>query len=189
VLLRELKPRRMIEVGSGYSSLLAADINHRFLASGIDLRCIEPYPPPFLRLPIAGITALIESRVEEVGLALFASLGRGDVLFIDSSHVVKTGSDVNYLIFEVLPRLGPGVVVHFHDIFLPNEYPKDWVLDEGRSWNEQYVVRALLMDSRRFKVIFGCAYAIEHHREEVRAALGLPSRGVFGGASLWIERI
>ena len=78
---------------------------------------------------------------------MFEKLEAGDVLFIDSSHVAKTGSDVNYLFFEVLPRLRRGVRVHVHDIFLPIEYPRDWVIDENRSWNEQYVLRALLMFS------------------------------------------
>lgn len=90
-----------------------------------DIRCIEPYPPAFLTSPPDGIAEMITSRVQGVPLALFSNLTIDDVVFIDSSHVSKTGSDVNHLMFEVLPRLPIGVHVHFHDIFLPFDYPRD----------------------------------------------------------------
>jgi hypothetical protein len=123
-----------------------------------------------------------------VPLALFESLQAGDVLFIDSSHVAKTGSDVNYLFFEVLPRLAPGVIIHVHDIPLPLEYPQHWAISENRSWNEQYLLRALLMYSYAFKPIFGCSYAQLRFPDDVRAALALPSGRGYGGGSLWIRR-
>jgi hypothetical protein len=110
------------------------------------------------------------------------------VLFVDSSHVAKTGSDVNHLCFEVLPRLRAGVRIHFHDIFLPADYPKPWVLDENRGWNEQYLVRALLMFSRAFRVVFGSSYAFAAHWEALRAALREPDGACYGGGSLWIEK-
>ena len=147
--LNEWRPRRMIEVGSGYSSLLVADVNRRFLGNALDFTCIEPYPREFLKQRIEGITRVIETKVQDVDPAEFERLDAGDVLFIDSSHVAKTGSDVNHLVFEIFPRLRRGVRIHIHDIFLPAEYPKDWVLGENRSWNEQYVIRALLMHSTR----------------------------------------
>jgi hypothetical protein len=106
------------------------------------------------------------------------------VLFIDSSHVSKTGSDVNFLYLEVLPRLAPGVWIHLHDIFLPNDYPREWVLEEERSWNEQYLVQALLMYSRAFAVRFGSACAFHLFPELVESVFG--SR--LGGGSLWIEK-
>jgi hypothetical protein len=186
VMLRTLRPARMIEVGCGHSSLLTADVNTRWLAGGMEFTCIEPYPPAFLGQPIAGITRLLPQRVQDVPLAEFARLGAGDVLFIDSSHVAKTGSDVNHLYFEVVPRLQPGVVIHIHDIFLPDDYPKDWVLKERRSWNEQYLVRALLMWSKGLEVVFGCSYAMRRHTELVARALG---GTVMGGGSLWLRRI
>ncbi len=188
VLLNEWKPRRMIEVGSGYSSLLAADVNRTHLGGKMEFTCIEPYPRDFLNQSIDGLTRLLVSRVEEVELGLFRRLGPGDVLFIDSSHVAKTGSDVNYLYFEVLPRLKRGVRVHIHDIFLPAEYPKDWVLTLNRSWNEQYLLRALLMHSRRFKVLFGSNYAVLRFPKQVCRALGVPLGQGFGGGSFWIQR-
>ncbi len=190
VLLNEWRPRRMVEVGSGYSTLLSADVNVRFLDSSMQFTCIEPYPRPFLAGPsmLPGVTALMQDRVERVGLAPFLELEAGDVLFIDSSHVAKTGSDVNFLIFEVLPRLALGVRIHIHDIHLPHEYLWDWVVTENRSWNEQYIVRALLMFSKGFEVLFSCSDMFHRDPELVAQALNHP-RGVgYGGGSLWLER-
>ena len=185
-LLRHLHPRRMIEVGSGYSTLLTCDINERWLGGDLALTCIEPYPRPFLSRTRGGLE-LIADKVQNVPLSVFAQLRAGDVLFIDSSHVCKTGSDVNHLYFEVLPRLPRGVVVHIHDIFLPHDYKKEWVLEENRSWNEQYLLRALLMFSTRFEVLFGCNYAVHRFPELLRDALALPGRRIFGGGSFWIR--
>jgi hypothetical protein len=188
VMLRWLKPRRMIEVGSGFSSLLSADVNRRFLEGRMDFRCIEPYPRPFLANGFEGLSELVVSPVEALPMDMFGSLQAGDILFIDSSHVSKTGSDVNYLMLEVLPRLEPGVFIHIHDIFLPNEYKEEWVLEEGRSWNEQYLVQALLIHSSGFEVVFGSNYAFLRFPEKVRDALALPGGQAFGGGSLWIRR-
>lgn len=189
VLLQFVRPKRIIEVGSGFSSLLTADVNNRFLANTASFTCIEPYPREFLRSPIPGLSELVESRVEFLPVSTFEQLQENDILFIDSSHVSKTGSDVNYLVFEILPRLKPGVLIHIHDIFLPNEYPKYWVLDEYRSWNEQYLIRALLMYSTAFKVYFGCSYAFHAMQPLVEQALRLePGKG-FAGGSLWIQKV
>lgn len=185
VLLRHWRPRRVIEIGSGFSTLLAADVSRRFFGGELDLTCIEPYPRPFLVRGVPGITRLVQAKVQDVDLAEFERLESGDVLFIDSSHVAKTGSDVNFLYFEVLPRLAQGVRVHIHDIHLPHEYPREWVLDENRSWNEQYLVRALLMDSRRYAVEFGCNYAYHRFPDLVRAALRREHG--YGGGSLWLR--
>jgi hypothetical protein len=187
--LREWKPRRLIEVGSGFSTLLTADVNVRFLKGGMDVTCIEPYPRAFLRRGIPGVSRLMEAKVQDVPLSEFAALEAGDILFIDSSHVAKTGSDVNYLYFEVLPRLAAGVRVHVHDIFLPHEYPHDWVIRDNRSWNEQYLLRALLMHSSHFRVVFGCTYAFWRFPELVREAIAHADGHEFGGGSFWIERI
>lgn len=188
VLLRAWRPKRLIEVGSGYSTLLSADVNRRFLGGSCDITCIEPYPRPFLRDPRFGIR-LLDSKVQDVPLQAYDTLEAGDILFIDSSHVCKTGSDVNHLYFEVLPRLKPGVRIHIHDIFLPYEYPRSWVIDENRSWNEQYLLRAVLMDSRAYKVLFGSSYAYARFPNEVRKALGHPRGLAYGGGSFWIEKL
>jgi hypothetical protein len=183
-LLRHLRPRRVIEVGSGFSSLLAADVNRRFLGGSTEIVCIEPFPPPFLEQPVEGLTELIERKVQEVPIAVFQRLGEGDVLFIDSSHVAKTGSDVNSLYFRVLPALHAGVVLHVHDVFLPDDYPREWVLGEQRSWSEQYVVHALLTYSHGLEVLFGSAYAARRFPELVRQVFGIDC----GGGSLWLRK-
>lgn len=112
------RPRTMIEVGSGFSSLVTAGVNRRLLNGQLDFSCIEPYPRQFLIDGVEGITRLVREKVEDVDPSFFDRLEAGDILFIDSSHVSKIGSDVNHLIFNVLPRLQPGVLIHVHDIFL-----------------------------------------------------------------------
>lgn len=184
-ILQESCPSRMMEIGSGYSSLLAADVNRRFLDGQLDLTCIEPYPRDFLRKGVPGITRLIERRVQDVPLETFRGLESGDILFIDSSHVAKTGSDVNFIYFEILPRLREGVLIHIHDIFLPEDYPKDWIFKIGLNWNEQYIVRALLMYSHGFEVLFSSSYALARHPTLLGKAL---SGQLFGGGSLWLRK-
>ncbi len=188
VFLCELLPRKVIEVGSGFSSLLAADVNLRFMQSNCEISCIEPFPRSFLRAGVPGLTSLIEAKVQKIPVDYFEQLQPGDFLFIDSSHVSKTGSDVNYLYFEVLPRLQTGVFIHIHDIFLPLEYPREWILEENRSWNEQYLLRALLSYSNAFEIVFGCCYAHARFPDEVAGALNLPGRRSFGGSSLWLRK-
>ncbi len=124
--------------------------------------------------------------MEDVALSTFERLGRGDILFIDSSHVSKTGSDVNYVVFEILPRLEPGVIIHFHDIPFPHDYPKEWVLHEGRSWNELYVIRALLMFTDAFEFLFGSSYVSHYFQETVDAMVG---REASGGGSIWLKKV
>lgn len=188
VLLRHWQPRRIVEVGSGYSSLLMADINRRFLGGQTELICIEPYPRPFLRDPSNGVSRLIEAKVQDVGFDVFERLDAGDILFIDSSHVAKTGSDVNHLYLQVIPRLKKGVRIHVHDILLPNDYLRSWVVDDNRSWNEQYLLQALLMYSNAFEVTFGCSYAFHRFPELVREALNHPKGHAFAGGSFWFEK-
>ena len=183
-MLRMRAPAKLLEVGSGHSSLLAADVNVRWLGGQTDIVCIEPYPPEFLSELPAGIRQLIPERAERLGLEPFLALERGDILFIDSSHVSKTGSDVNFLYLEVLPRLAPGVIIHVHDIFIPTEYPQGWVLEEQRSWNEQYLLQALLMYSSAFRVIFGSHFAHLYLAKEVEATFDGPR----GGGSFWFEK-
>jgi predicted O-methyltransferase YrrM len=189
VLLQTWRPNRIIEVGSGFSTLLMADVNRRFLEGGCEITSIEPFPRAFLRAENIGIHEVIEKKVQDVPLELFDQLEAGDLLFIDSSHVSKTGSDVNTLFLEVLPRLKPGVRVHIHDVFFPNDYLKDWVLVEGRSWNEQYLLQAFLTFNSGYKVLFGCNYAFVRFPERVLAALAHPSGHSFGGGSFYIERV
>jgi predicted O-methyltransferase YrrM len=188
-MLRHLRPRRMIEVGSGFSSLVAARVNRECLHGAMDLTCVEPYPVDYLGEKVDGLSRLIESPVQDVALQTFTELGDGDVLFIDSSHVMKTGSDVQYLYHEVLPRLRSGVVVHIHDIFLPHDYPADWVLS-GRGWNEQYVLQSFLAFNAAFEVLLGIGWMCEFHPDVLAGAIpGFPATTPDGGGSFWMRRV
>jgi hypothetical protein len=183
--LRTFRPKRLIEAGCGYSTLLSADVNRRFFNGGLDITCIEPYPADFIRQGVPGVAKLFQQKIEEVPLDLYSTLEAGDFLFIDTSHVAKTGSDVNHIYFEILPRLKPGVIIHIHDIFFPDDYPKKWVIDDGRGWNEQYILRALLMFSNAFEVLFGCYNAYFKFPDLIRALSG---GALVGGGSLWIRK-
>ena len=116
-MVRHFQPRLIIEIGGGFSTLLLTEAAARNNTSA--LTCIEPFPQEFLKQGFPGLHRLIEKKVEDIDLEFFSELHSGDILFIDSSHTVKIGGDVNYLFLEVLPRLEPGVIVHIHDIFLP----------------------------------------------------------------------
>ncbi len=152
------------------------------------MTCIEPYPPDFLAGGVDGIGEVLPVRVQDVPLERFTALEAGDVLFIDSSHVVKTGSDARFLYHEVLPRLRPGVVVHVHDIFLPRDYPEDWVLS-GRGWNEQYVLQSFLAHNAAFEVLLGMAWAIRARPELLAPAGFTPASARRAGAgSFWMRR-
>lgn len=188
-MLRHLRPRRVIEVGSGWSSLVTARVNRECLGGAVDVTCIEPYPPDFLTAgAVDGIARLVVSPVQDVPVARFRELEAGDVLFIDTAHVIKTGGDVQYLFHEVIPRVRPGVVIHVHDIFLPWEYPQEWVLG-GRGWNEQYLLQSFLSFNDAFEVVLGVAWLAHHHRELLVAGLpgGAAAMGD-GGGSFWMRR-
>jgi hypothetical protein len=187
-MLRRFRPRRMIEVGCGWSSLMTARVNRDELRLSMDFTCIEPYPPEFLGDGLPGISRLIRSPVEQVPLDHFLELREGDFLFIDTSHTVKTGGDVVFLLNEVVPRLSPGVIIHIHDIFLPWDYPPDWVL-VGRQWNEQYAVRAFLGFNSAFEIMLSVAWLSQFRRDLLNASVpDYPIGYDDGGGSLWLRR-
>jgi hypothetical protein len=170
-LLRHHRPGRVVEVGSGMSTFLAAEAIQRNVSEGAaasDLVCIEPYPPVWLRV-LSESVRLIESPVQEVDLALLEGLGAGDVLFIDSSHVLRAGGDVWWIYNEILPRLASGVLVHIHDISLPKPYPKVY-FEQHNYWNEQYLLQAFLTFNARFEVIWPGNYLMTRDPERMQAA-------------------
>jgi hypothetical protein len=183
-MVRHFQPRLIIEVGSGFSSLIAAEAAAKNKSSA--LICIEPFPREFLRQRFPGLHSLIEKKVEDVDLDFFSQLGPGDILFIDSSHTVKIGGDVNYLFLEVLPRLKPGVIVHVHDIFLPFDYRRDWVMDEFRFWTEQYLLQAFLTFNSEFEVLMANSYLGHYHKEDLKTTF--PNSPWWGGGSFWMRR-
>lgn len=185
--IRHLKPKKIIEVGSGFSSAVLLDTNDLFFDGSIECTFIEPYPRRLLSL-INKIEAgkLIRQKVQDVNVELFRQLNPNDILLIDSSHVSKFGSDVNFLFFEVLPQLNPGVYIHFHDIFYPFEYPKSWFL-EGRCWNEAYLLRAFLQYNDSFEIVFWNNYVFNFHYEEMIGSLPLCANNA--GGSIWLRKI
>jgi hypothetical protein len=183
-VLREFKPTRVLEIGSGASTKIAAQAS--LSGSEIQIECIDPFPGTFVRDSLSGAIRLTELRVQDVPLAKFDALGVNDILFIDSSHVSKIGSDVNYLVLRVLPRLAPGVIVHFHDIYLPYEYPRTWIEDLRCFWNEQYIVQAFLLFNSHFRVLLSNQLLSTEHGDRVFSMASRLPR--LGGASLWIQR-
>ena len=183
-MIRHFQPRLIIEVGSGFSSLVAAEAISKNRDS--TLICIEPFPPDFLRKRVPGLHSLLEKNVEDVDLEFFSQLQSGDILFIDSSHTVRIGGDVNYLFLEVLPRLKPGVIVHVHDIFFPFDYRRDWVIDELRFWAEQYLLQAFLTFNSEFEVLMANGYLGHRYIEDLKATF--PNSPWWGGGSFWMRR-
>jgi hypothetical protein len=187
-MIRTMKPKKIIEVGSGFSSCVTLDTNELFFAGEIDITFIEPYTKLLLSL----ITEedqrkvrTIPSRLQDVALGEFEALRANDILFIDSTHVSKIDSDVNYLFFEILPRLAQGVLVHIHDIPYPFEYRKAWVY-EGRAWNEAYLLRAFLQYNCAYRIVFMNSYMTRFHNTFFRENMPLCLKK--RGASIWIRR-
>jgi len=189
-LIRELKPRRVIEVGGGYSTQIAAralNQNHSEGNSGT-LKVIEPFPEPRLSDSIAQ-TDVIAKPVQEVEAEFFSSLGPNDILFIDSSHTVKFGSDVCYLFLEILPTLKPGVWVHIHDIFFPNDYPAEWLVEQRRAFNEQYLLEALLMFNEQFSICLSTHWlCMDYPSETAKLQMRRDQEG-YNAASFWFKRV
>lgn len=186
-MIRRFKPKRIIEIGSGYSSANMLDTNELFFNNEIDITFIEPYPDRLYSLMKESDRikhTLIQKDVQSVSLNIFKNLQAGDILFIDSTHTVKTGSDVNYILFEILPLLQIGVLIHFHDIHYPFEYPEDWVL-RGLGWNETYFLKAFLMYNDKFEIRLFNEYLHSHHET---AFIDMPSCIKGSGSGLWIEK-
>ena len=198
-MIRHFKPRRILEVGSGNSTYLMAQAvaknREQDCQYACDLVAIDPYPNSTLQAGFPGLSRLIDQKVQSVPLSEFTALSADDVLFIDSSHVLKTGSDVQYEYLEILPRLAKGVIIHIHDIFLPEEYPKGWLLDHHRFWNEQYILQALLSYNDCFKVLWMARHMrVTHHdalAEAFRSYSSLKAEGAtwVGPASFWLKKI
>jgi predicted O-methyltransferase YrrM len=173
-MVRHFKPKRVIEIGSGHSTLIsarAAMMNRDIDGSPTELICIEPYPNEALLNGLPGLARLIRQPVQEVDLAVFRDLDRNDILFIDSSHVAKIGSDVLHEYLEILPRLRPGVLIHIHDIFIPDQYPKEWVLNQHLFWTEQYLLQAFLAFNSSFEVLWASSFMSRSDPERLERSI------------------
>lgn len=155
-MLRIHAPKSVIEIGSGYSTKLVMDTSETRLDGSVDVTCIEPNPARLLvgldTHPYAHFQ-LYQTMVQDVDLSCFDALEAGDILFIDSSHVIKSGGDVPFELFRILPRLASGVIIHFHDVFYPFCYPMKWI-QQGRPYNEAFALRAFLSHNDAYEILF-----------------------------------
>jgi len=190
-VLRHFKPARIVEVGSGYSSAVMLDVIDLFLDNLCALTCIDPdisRLKKLLRPDDEKRITIHQKRIQDTDLKIFDQLKEHDILFIDSSHVSKTGSDLNHLMFEVIPRLAKGVLIHFHDIHYPFELPEDWVLNGKKFWNENYLVRAFLMYNNSFSIINFNTYLNQTESELIEKYFpgSIDKDTIYG--SLWLLR-
>ncbi len=186
--LRKQQPKRIVEIGSGFSSAVILDTVDRFFPRRPEIAFVEPYPDrlkTLLRGNDASQVKIIEKKVQEAPSEIFSSLQSGDLLFIDSSHVVKCGSDLQFLMCEIIPSLPAGIFVHFHDIFYPFEYPVEW-LKEGRYWNENYFLRAFLSYNSEWSIYFFNTYVAMFFGDFIKDKLPLCRKNA--GGSLYIRR-
>jgi len=185
-LIRHLQPQRIVEIGGGYSTQIA---DRALARNGTGkLTCIEPYPEERLNGAKLDIE-LITKRVEEIDIDFFSSLEANDILFIDSSHTVKFGSDVCFEFLEVLPRLKPGVWIHVHDIFFPHDYPEEWLIERRQAWNEQYLLEAFLSFNSRFSVQLANHWFCLDHLDEAARLWPRALSPNYGACSFWMKRV
>ncbi|GAB64078.1 MAG: class I SAM-dependent methyltransferase [Candidatus Jettenia sp.] len=189
-MVRHFKTKKVIEIGSGFSTRMmkkALDKNREegFLSSHI---CIEPYEMHWLES--LGIDKVIRSKVEDVDPILFNELRENDILFIDSSHVLRIGGDVFVEYLQIIPNLRKGVLVHIHDIFLPNEYPRFWIMNKRRFWTEQYLLQAFLAFNSKFEVLLAVNYLASYYSEEFSLKCPVYAKKLKRGTgSFWIRKI
>ncbi len=186
-MLHYVRPTMVIEAGSGYSTAIALDEAAAGPAfADLAVTCIEPNPDRLLGLLRPGDLdrlTLLRQPVQDVPMPVYRTLRAGDILFVDSTHVVKPGSDVVWLVLDVFPRLAAGVVVHLHDVFWPFTYPKTW-LREHRDWTEAYLVQAFLSGNSDWEILFFSSWLWHRHREAVPPRL-LHDRAP---GSLWLRK-
>lgn len=199
-IIRHVKPARMIELGSGFSTLVALAAHQANVAEGkpCDYRIFDPYVGDHSQVPSSDLVLVRRMEATSVALSEFAALEAGDIVFIDTTHTVKPAGDVNYLLLEVLPILRPGVIVHVHDVFLPWEYPRHWIVGLRRHWTEQYLLQALLCCNPCFELLFCSHAAARAAPERLRTTvpsfnpasleLTAASTDAFTPAAFWLRR-
>lgn len=187
-MLRHARPQRVVEVGSGFSSAACLDTIDRFFDGQIQCTFIDPDPSRLNRLLAKSANrnaTILPQAVQDVPLDAFLQLQRNDILFLDSSHVAKVGSDVNHIFAEILPALAAGVFIHFHDIFYPFEYPEKWIKN-GWAWNEAYVLRTFLQFNNAFRIVAWPDYLDRFHHEALHRSLPHCNRT---SGSIWIQKV
>ncbi len=190
-MVRSLRPKKMLEVGSGFSTMLSAQAIVRNNDEGYpcDFCAIEPYPNRVIEKGFPGLSELLRKPVQAVPMAEFSALVANDILFLDSSHTVKTGGDVNFEILEILPSLAKGVYIHIHDVFIPYEYPQDWILKGQRFWAEQYLLNAFLLYNDSFRIKWMSHYMHRNHSEKLRELMNFYEPGIPYVSSFWMQKV
>lgn len=194
-MMRSFRPERIIEIGSGFSSAAMLDTDEQFFEGNTRFTFIEPFPErldELLTNQDKRKKQVLDKPVQQVPLSVFKELEKNDILFIDSSHVMKAGSDLSFLMFSVLPVLKPGVIIHFHDVLWPFEYPRKW-FNNGRAWNEAYMLRTFLMHNPAYEILFFNSWLEEHHRSMLKRNLPLmlrkpASKITRSNSSLWMRK-
>lgn len=188
-MIRLLKPKRFIEIGAGWSSLIAMHAISQNKKEGhiCEHTIIEPYPRKDFQRFFKNADRYINKPIQEVPVNYFNNLCRNDILFIDTSHVSKYGSDVNYLYFYVIPVISSGCYIHIHDIFIPNDYFEEWVLKENLFFTEQYLVMAFLMCNDKFQIKIAAQYLSQKYRDTLNSFFPR-FKPYFSPGSLWIQR-
>lgn len=188
-MIRTFKPKRVVEIGSGWSSACAVDTIEMFLPGCCEITMADPYPELAMDLVggYRGPHRFLKVKLQDMALDEFLALERDDILFVDSTHVLSTGSDVHRMLFDVLPVLKPGVLVHFHDVFWPFDYPDVWVRTENRSWNEAYALRAFLTGNQGWRILWMADYFQKF--EGTRLLADCPEMTRVTGGSLWLRKL
>ena len=189
-MVRHFKPNRIIEIGSGYSTYVTAQAvvkNKSDYGHETEFTAIEPYPNKVLKIGFPGLSNLIEKKLQDVPLFYFTSLEENDILFIDSSHVLTIGGDVQYEYLDILSRLKKGVIIHIHDIFLPEEYPRDWIFKLYRFWNEQYLLQAFLSFNDSFKILWMGNYMALKNSDKLENTFNSYKRSKANSSNFWVK--
>ena len=183
-IIRHFKPEKIIEVGAGESTKIAHLASQKNESTKIEI--IDPFINKNFKEVFTSDIQIIKKPVQEIPVSFFQNLKKNDILFIDSTHVSKAGSDVNYLYLDILPKLKPGVLIHIHDIFLPYSYPKEWMKDKLIFWNEQYLLHAFLIGNKNFEIIIANTFLQNKHPDLLKKIMD--SEPV-GGTSFWMRKI
>ncbi len=188
-IIMEFRPKRLIEAGSGFSSCVSMDTNDAFFGGAIEMTFMDPYPQTLLALIPEDDP--YRRRVKTLALQdapdeMFSQLQANDILFIDTSHVAKTGSDVNDAVFRIFPLIAAGVLIHVHDIFDGFEYPEKWIIEENRSWNEAYLLRAFLENNCAVEIIYFNDWLYKNCLKLIQNQMPLCARN--SGGSIWLRK-
>lgn len=192
-MIRQFKPKRIIEIGSGFSTFLIAQTIIKNFKMNPEYKCelisIDPFPNKILKRGLPGLAKLITKKVQEIPVNFFTKLEENDILFIDSSHALKIGGDVQYEYLEIIPRLSKGVIIHIHDILLPAEYHKKWILKDKLFWNEQYLLQAFLTFNDYFEILFAGSFLHHHHSKYLKSIFKSYQKTNRFSTSFWMRKV